>query len=425
MRRSRTSGTSSAVLAVHSVGTGASSSSRFMNSFDPSRAARRVAAEEECPARIRQQVGHLVEQEEGIPTPREQALCEREFAEPFQAVRLPAPPVALADAEQGHAEPRGHGPAELRLSGAGRAVEEDVDAGLPGLQRPPEEPLDVIPAFRDVVEISPFERRPVRLAEEDVPDPEIPAGQVGEAGETLDEREVAVVVDRHEARPHQRRLRREAHGDRAVRHVEKIGQRGVPHVEFRPAAAPHEHVDDQRFDDRLGLVQQQDLQDADVRRGHPGDADEALQPPRRQVGSRPSRPPRLVRERLPERDPAVVAEMRIAGVGDTLPPAPAADDPAGFLVVENGGVVGDPGRQIGGGGIAPVEAPGGVREPGEQKAALVRAKHRISPAVGTVQFLPHPCVSSGRADGGPAGDEPSVLLSVNRDGRHGHDKHER
>ena len=59
--------------------------------------------------------------------------------------------------------------------------------------------------------------------------------------------------------------------------------------------------------------------------------------------------------------------MGIARIGHPLPPPPApADDLARFLFVENGSVVGDPGRQIGGGGIAPVEAPGGVREVAEQ-----------------------------------------------------------
>ena len=58
----------------------------------------------------------------------------------------------------------------------------------------------MIPALRDMIEIRPFELRPVRLAEEDVPDPEILAGQVGQPGEALDEREVSVIVDRYDAR---------------------------------------------------------------------------------------------------------------------------------------------------------------------------------------------------------------------------------
>ena len=129
---------SSPVFAVHSVGTGAFSSSLFMNSFDPSRAAYRPwMPKKRRPAGIGQQVGHLVEQEEGIPAAREQALGEREFAEPFETVRLAAPLVALTDAEQGYAELGGHGPAELGLAGPRRPVEKNVDAGLPGPQRSP------------------------------------------------------------------------------------------------------------------------------------------------------------------------------------------------------------------------------------------------------------------------------------------------
>ena len=161
-----------------------------------------------------------------------------------------------------------------------------------------------------------------------------------------------------------------------MRHVEEIGKRRIPHVEGAPAVPAHEHVVDHRFDDRVGLVEQQNLQDADIRRGSPGDSGEAPQAPRHQVGSRASRPPRLVGERLAQGGPAVLGEVGIAGVGHPLPPSPApADNLARFLVIENGGVVGDPACQIGGGRVAPVEPPRGVREVGEQKAALVRAKH--------------------------------------------------
>ena len=276
----------------------------------------------------------------------------------------------------------------------------------------------MITALRDMFEVRPFEHRPVRLAQEDIPDVDVAAGKVGEPRQPVGKAEVAVIVDRHETRPHERRIGREAHGDRAMRHVEKIRQRRSPHVETCSVAPADEHVVDHRFDDRVGLIEQQDLQDSDVRRRNPGDFGEAPQAPRHQVGSRPSRLRHLAGERLLKPDPAVVGKMGIARIGYPLPMPPApADDLARFLVVENGGVVGDPGRQIGGGGIAPVEAPRGVREVAEQKAALVRAKHLVSPAMGTVGYLSHPCVSSGRTKGEPAGDGPPPLLSVGRDGR--------
>ena len=125
----------------------------------------------------------------------------------------------------------------------------------------------------------------------------------------------------------------------------------------------------------------------------PGDAGEASQAPRHQVGSRPSRHPHLVGERLPKGGPAVLGKVGIAGVAHALPSAPA-DNFARSLVIENGGVVDDPACQLGGGGIAPVEAPGGVREVGEQKAAVVRTKHRVSPAMDTCgTYLTHASVS--------------------------------
>ena len=64
----------------------------------------------------------------------------------------------------------------------------------------------MIPALRDVIEVLPFELRPVRLAEQNVPDPELPAGKIGQSGEAVDQRRAAVIVDRYEARPHERRL---------------------------------------------------------------------------------------------------------------------------------------------------------------------------------------------------------------------------
>ena len=254
------------MFAVHSVGTGAFSSSLFMKqlrSFPRGVAA--MDSEDGNPAGIRQQVGHLVEHEEGISAARQQALGEREFAEPFGTTRLVAPLVALADAVQGYAELRRHGPAELGLSGPGWSVKENVDAGLPGPQRPPEEVLGVIPVLSDVIEVGPFELRPVRLAEENVPDLEVLAGQIGQPDQTFDEREVAVIVDRYETRSHEWRLGHEAHGNRPMRHVEKTGERRVPYVEVVPALPAHEHVVDHRFDDRVGLVEQQNLQDSDVR----------------------------------------------------------------------------------------------------------------------------------------------------------------
>ena len=74
----------------------------------------------------------------------------------------------------------------------------------------------MIPAFRDVLESahssSARSGSPRRMS----PDPEFPAGKVGQPGETVDEREVAVIVDRYETRPHERRFGREARGNRAM-----------------------------------------------------------------------------------------------------------------------------------------------------------------------------------------------------------------
>ena len=64
-----------------------------------------------------------------------------------------------------------------------------------------------------------------------------------------------------------------------MRQVENIRERRVPHVEFAPVMAELEHIVDQRFKDRVCLVEQYDLQNAGVRRGYPDDPGKAPQAP--------------------------------------------------------------------------------------------------------------------------------------------------
>ena len=76
----------------------------------------------------RQQVLHLVEEEERAAVPRQQALGEPELLQPLAAAGLVAIVVRFADAVEGHAEPFGQHLAELGLARPRRAVEQDVHA---------------------------------------------------------------------------------------------------------------------------------------------------------------------------------------------------------------------------------------------------------------------------------------------------------
>ena len=122
MRRRNASGMPSLVFAVHSVGTGAFSSSRFMNSFDPPETVpRREPPEQERQVVVGKQIHHLVEQNEGIPAGRQQGVREGEVAEPLGAVGLAAAAVFPPHVEQRHAQLFGQRLAELGLSGSRRS----------------------------------------------------------------------------------------------------------------------------------------------------------------------------------------------------------------------------------------------------------------------------------------------------------------
>ena len=116
----------------------------------------------------REQVLHLVEEEQGPAVAGEQAVGEPQLLEPLAASRLVAFFVRLADAEGTHSELLGQRLAELGLAGARRSVHEHVHARSAGIESALQQPFHVVAVGGDVIEIRPFELARGRGAEQQV-----------------------------------------------------------------------------------------------------------------------------------------------------------------------------------------------------------------------------------------------------------------
>ncbi len=216
---------------------------------------------------VSEQVFHLVEEEERTPVPGNQALRQPEFLEPLLARRLVSVIVGFADAVEGHAEPCGERLAELRLAGAGRTVEEDVDARRAVVERAPQQLLDVVAVGGDMAEIRPFEFGRRRDIEKQTGDVDVPvAGCRGEAAEPALHLQVAVVVDGHEPGADQRRTGVQTGLNRPDLQTENQGHCPAVLIECEHGPAGRiEDVVDHGLEQRVGFVAQQQFEDVDIR----------------------------------------------------------------------------------------------------------------------------------------------------------------
>ena len=104
---------------------------------------------------VSQQILHFVEQQNGVAAAAEDVLQQDQFSKPLIAVGFAALVIGFADAVQGRPEPGREGSAELGFAGAGRPVDQNVDANSLSLQRAFDEALDMVSAFRDMVKVGP------------------------------------------------------------------------------------------------------------------------------------------------------------------------------------------------------------------------------------------------------------------------------
>ena len=179
----------------------------------------------------RQQVLHLVEEEERAAVLCEKALGEPELLQPLAPARLIAVVVRLADAVEGHAEPLGEHLAELGLARPRRTVEQDVHARRGSPERTLDQALDVVAALGDMVEIRPFQLACRCCVQQQAV--HVVAGAVRhrrQPPQAVDRRHVAVAVDGNEPRAYQRRFVGEAAVNGIGRYAEECGHGRSPDV---------------------------------------------------------------------------------------------------------------------------------------------------------------------------------------------------
>ena len=225
-----------------------------------------MSEESEMRKGVREQILHLVEEEHRSVVACEQALGEPKLLDPLAPSRLVPILIRLTNAEERHAEPFGQHLAELGLAGSRRSVQEHVDARSTGIESAFQQPFDVVAIGGHVVEVGPLEVARGRGAEQQAVDVDAGvAGYGGKAVESVDEDEVTVIVDRDEPRTDERGVVSESAVNRVGRDSKEHGQRRALEVErVDVSSGPAEDVVDHRFDDRLCLVPQQKLDDAQV-----------------------------------------------------------------------------------------------------------------------------------------------------------------
>ena len=244
--------------------------------------------------RVREQVLHLVEEEYRTGAAREEALGEAKLLESLPARWLVTFFVRFPNDVESHPEPSGKGPAELRLPGPGLPVHEHVDSLGSGAKRSPDEAFHVVPGVGNVVKVRPLELAGRRGVEQQLVGAELAvSGNRRQSVQPVDDRDIAVLVDGNQPRFHKRCVRLEARKEGPPGDAEKAGKRGgASHVEDlrEPPIVPSSLEDgvDQRLDDRMRAVPEQDLEDREVRPREPHLASEAPQPHRQPV--RPDSP---------------------------------------------------------------------------------------------------------------------------------------
>ena len=197
-------------------------------------------------------------------------------------------------------------------------------------------------------------------------------GSGDEALESAEDSQLAVAVDGDQPRAHQWCVVPQAAVDGVDRHAKQQGQRSRPEVEgVGSSDVAQEDVVDDRLDNRLRVVSQQKLQDAEVRSGEthrPAQPSEPLcgpvvpdRPHRRVFATQsPFKAPKLARRR---RDFSVLIQPAVA-----RPPPVARERTRGLPF-------GDPGRQLHRLTIAVVKARGGVGEIEGEQASFVGGQH--------------------------------------------------
>ena len=350
-----------------------------LRALGPKRRTRR-ANEGHHPERslVREQVLHLVEEEDRMRAVGEQALGEAKLLEPLPARGLAAIVIGFPDGVEGHAEPSGKGPAELRLPRPGLPVHEDVDPLGPGPKRAAKERLDVVARLGDVIEVRPLELPGGRRVEQKRVRVVPCAGGTGrQSMQPVDDRDVSVFVDRDEPRSHERSVRLEAREESRPPDAEEARKRGTPHVE-EPRQSPEamsflEDRVEQVLDDRIRPVPEHDLEDCHVGARELHLATQATQPRRQSI--RPDSAGSAVftgGEAVSQRVPLV---FRRTSLGLPAPCALFAELDERAPGRQQLGVLRDPVEEFFRLRAASVKAPDGIGETGENEMLFVRGEH--------------------------------------------------
>ena len=151
-------------------------------------------------------------------------------------------------------------------------MREDVDPRCPGTKRSLEQPLDVIPELHDVIKVRPLEFPRRCKVEQELVRAELSVSGGGpQSVQSVDDREVALVVDGDESGPHERCVGSETGQERSPRDAEKARECCASHIEglrhSSELAPALEDAVDQRLDDWVHAVSEQDLEDREVGSG--------------------------------------------------------------------------------------------------------------------------------------------------------------
>ena len=196
------------------------------------------------------------------------------------------------------------------------------------------------------------------------------------------------------------------------RQVEKIGQRRISHVETASPMPASEDFVDHRFDDRIRLVQQQDLEDSNIGRRDAGNVGEVPETPCSQVRPPPCGGPSLMAQGFPEFLPAAFRQAGIGSIARAVPGRAARRSFLPGVEFQKHSVFDDPGHKVACRRISFVEPFDGIYDIGNHEITLVGPKHRLSPLAGCRVTISHRYVRCGRVSGAATGRRPRDLLHV-------------
>ena len=282
--------------------------------------------------------------------------------------------VGFTDSVQRQPQAPGQDLGELRLAGAGFAVEQHVYPRLTAVQGAFQNPLHIIPLHGHVVEVLPLEIAfRCGVQEQAVHVTVVGSGCGGEAVQASRRLRVPVPVDAHQPGAHEGLVVGEATVHRVGRLAEQHGQARSLEVEDAAKPAAGKDVRDQALEHGLRLVAQQQFEDVHVRAGQADRCAESPQAPRRQVRAGASEGRVLALQHFLDAAPAARGQPLI-GSGFPVIPAVAAirEHETVFAALQ-------PLDQFGGLGVAVVETGGGVRQVKGGETSFVGVQHACAP----------------------------------------------